>query len=199
MYTADVRELLTDPHFDRNRRLLRLQGQRGQALEQAVAAGWAMRLGPAQCALLGAVALLVAESWLYLVLAVTSSLGVMTRHHPVEWVYVWWAPRHGRTPPPPNRAPRRFACLLGAITFLVAATGLAVDLPLIFWAAGGFLVVLPTVVATTNVCVPSLFFTLLVGADRATASSLRSALRRGPGRPSDDSPPRTSAVSPDRW
>lgn len=178
MHVTDVRQLLTDPAFDRNRRLLRLQGQRDQALEQAVAAGWAMRLGPAQCALLSIIALGLAEPWVYLTLAALSSVGVVSSHHPVEWVYVWWAQRHGRTPPPPNRAPRRFACLLGATCFAVAGVGLATSTPWLFWPTALLLVGLPTFVATTNLCVPSLVFTLMLGEQRATAPSLGAAFRQ---------------------
>jgi predicted small integral membrane protein len=174
----DVRQILTDPRFDRNRRLLRLQGQRDSRLDQAVAAGWAMRLGPAQCALFGTIALLLSDPSVYLVLAAVSSVGVFTSHHPVEWAYVWWTRRQGRTPPPANRAPRRFACLLGAASFGLAAVGLVAGAAPLFWSAALLLVVLPAFVAVTNICVPSLVFTLMVGAERATCESLPASLAR---------------------
>lgn len=177
MHTHEVRALLSDPRFDPNRRLLRLQGQRDAHLEQAVDTGWAMRLGPAQCAVFGAVALVLAEPDVYLVLAVASVVGVVTSHHPVEWLYVGWARRRGLTPPPANRAPRRFACLVGAACFLLAAIGLVSGSALAFWSAAGLLVALPAFVAATNICVPSLVFTVLLGAERATCPSLPAALR----------------------
>jgi hypothetical protein len=100
----------------------------------------------------------------------------VTSHHPVEWAYVWWAKRHGRTPPPANRAPRRFACLLGALSFFSASGGLLLGAAGLFWFSALLLVVLPLFVAVTNICVPSALFTVLFGADRATRGSLQEAL-----------------------
>jgi hypothetical protein len=176
--TDDVRQLLTDPGFDRNRRLLRIQGQRGVQLERAVAAGRTMRLGPAQCAISSAAAMVLLEPSVYLALGMASAVGVVTAHHPVEWLYVWWAGRHRRPTPPANRAPRRFACLLGAVCFLIAAVALAAGAGWIFWPTALTLVALPTFVAATNLCVPSLLFTLVVGAERATCDSLPAAVMR---------------------
>lgn len=192
MYRHEVRELLRDPRFDRNRRLLRLQGQRAGHLEQAVAAGWAMRLGPAQCAVFGAVALALAEPGVYLTLAAASIVGVVTAHHPVEWLYVWWARHRGLAAPPANQAPRRFACLVGAACFLLAAVGLVAGSALAFWPAALLLVVLPAFVAATNICVPSLLFTLVLGAERATCPSLPAALSHPrPGAPQHPGVPAT--------
>jgi hypothetical protein len=192
VYLNDVQQLLTDPAFDRTRRLLRLQGQRGPMLEKAVASGWAMRLGPGQCAFFGTLAIAFGQPRAYVLLAALSSIGVLTSHHPVEWLYVWWARRHGRPSPPPNRAPRRFACLLGAGCFLVAGLALSTGTGWIFWPTALTLVALPTFVATTNVCLPSVLFTLVVGADRATCPSLWEALAPGRGWLFRDSGSRTS-------
>lgn len=178
MYTDDARLILTDPTFDRNRRLLRLQGQRGPRLEQAVAAGWAIRLGPAQCAAFGALAILVADPGLYLALAFASTVGAATRYHPVEWLYSWWTVRQGRVSPPPNRAGRRFGCLLGAVCFFVAGVALAVDAGWLFWPNALLLVALPAYVAVTNLCVPSLILTLLLGSERAACPSLPAVVTR---------------------
>lgn len=178
MSVNEVRLLLTDTSVDRNRRLLRLQGQRGTRLEQAVAAGWTMRLGPAQCALSSVVAVVLHEPSVFLTLGMASAVGVVTAHHPVEWLYVWWAGRHLRPAPPANRAPRRFACLLGAMCFLVAAGSLGSGTGWIYWPTALTLVGLPAFVATTNLCVPSLLFTLVLGSERATCESLPTSLRR---------------------
>ncbi len=179
MHLSEARQILTDPAFDRTHRLLRLQGQRGPALDQAVASGWAMRLGPAQCAFFGTLAIAIDEPRVFLLLAGLSSIGVITSHHPVEWLYVSWARRYGHPSPPGNRAPRRFACLLGAACFLVAGVALSAGTGWIFWPTALLLVLLPMYVATTNICVPSLLFTLVLGAERATCESLPAALASG--------------------
>jgi hypothetical protein len=177
MSFAEVRTILTDPNYDRQRRLLHLQGQRGTGVEQGVAAGLAIRIGPAQCAISGLLALVAANAGLYALLGVASVVGVVGRRHPVEWVYSWWAVRSGRVPPPPNRAARRFGCFLGAASFFLAAFALVIGSAWLFWPFALILIALPAYVAVTNVCVPSLLFAILLGADRASCPSLPSALR----------------------
>jgi hypothetical protein len=179
MSARDVRHILSDPRFNRNCRLLRLQGQRGQGLEHAVRTGLAVRLGPAQCAFFGALALVMADVRIYVVLAAVSAVGVFTKHHPVEWLYSWWRVNRDRVALVPNRAARRFGCLLGAVCFLAAGVALSVDAPWLFWPNAVLLVALPAFVALTNVCVPSLVFTLMFGAERAARESLIGVSHRG--------------------
>jgi hypothetical protein len=176
MYLDDVRQILTDPAFSKTQRLLRLQGLRGADLTQGEAAGWAVRLGPAQCAVFGLGALLLASAPLYLVLAVPALIGGFAPNHPLERGYSWWARRTGRVPLPANRAARRSACLAGGVFFLAAAWGLAIGPAHLFWVAGISMVLVPGFVTLTNLCAPSLVFTLLFGAERASSASLIAAL-----------------------
>lgn len=175
MYQKDVRQVLTDPAFTKTQRLLRLQGLRGADLAQGEAAGWAVRLGPAQCAAFGFVALLLASAPVYLVLAVPALFGGFAPNHPLERLYNRWGSHAGRVPLPANRAARRFACLAGGLFFLAAAGGLAIGPALIYWVAGISMVLVPGFVAITNLCAPSLVFTLLFGAERASSASLIAA------------------------
>lgn len=172
MYFDEVRQILTDPAFTKTQRLLRLQGLRGADLTQGEAAGWAVRIGPAQCAASGLLALFVGSAPLYLTLSVLGIVGAFSRNHPVESLYTWWACRTGRVPLPTNRAARRSACLAGGVFFLGAAWGLAVGPAVIYWVAGVAMVLIPGFVTMTNLCAPSLVFTLLFGAERASSASL---------------------------
>jgi hypothetical protein len=201
MHTDDVRRILKDPRRARPERLLRLQGLRDEPLAQGLAAGWSVRLGPAACAVAGAVALVVASPVLYLAFAGLGIVGAVAPHHPVEMLSVVWARGTGRTPPPANRAARRSGCLAGAALFALAALGLTVGPAALYWAAGLVMVLLPAFVAATNVCVPSLVFTLFLGADRATCPTLTQRTEpaedvgsRSMERPHADRPGRTNAA-----
>lgn len=167
-----VAALLRDPRFDRPTRLMRLQGWRGDSLDDALAAGSAHRLAPGFCAA-GASIVALSGSWsVSLVLALTAIVGVFARNHPVEAVYNAAARRSGRPPIPPNRAAKRLGCLLG--TLLLGASTLA----LLLGAAGVGQVVAASfaavawVVMLTNVCVPSMIFVALFGAERSTSRRL---------------------------
>jgi hypothetical protein len=180
MYLDDVRQILTDPAFTKTQRLLRLQGLRGADLAQGEAAGWAVRLGPAQCAVFGLVALLLASPHVYLVLAVPALIGGFTPNHPLERLYSRWARHTGRVPLPANRAARRSACLAGGVFFLAAAWGLAVGPAQLYWVAGISMVLVPGFVAMSDLCAPSLVFTLFFGAERASSASLDAAFGQRP-------------------
>jgi hypothetical protein len=122
--------------------------------------------------------LLVAQSWLCFVLAALAALGAFSPHHPLEWPQVWWAQNRGAQALPANRAARRFACALGAAFFAAEGLALVAQAGLLFWFFGLSLVLVPGFVMTTNVCLPSMAFTLLFGVDRATARTLGSLLPR---------------------
>ncbi|HEX9260470.1 MAG TPA: DUF4395 family protein, partial [Acidimicrobiales bacterium] len=166
MYFDDVKTILGDPGLPVPERLLRLQGWREAELDQAVAAGLAMRLGPAACTALGVAGLVTRSALLYVALAAASAVGVFARNHPVELLWVWWARRRSLAVPPCNRTGRRFACFVAATLFALAGLGAAAGLPVLLYVSGVAMVVVPLFVAVTNLCLPSLVLTVLIGADR---------------------------------
>ena len=169
---AGVTQVLIDPRFEVPIRLLRLQGWRGQDLDQACATGMAVRLAPAVCGL-GGFAVLVSGSVLSaLVVAATALIGMFADNHPVEMLYNIRARSNGRAEIPANRAAKRLGCALGAaflsgasLAFLSGATSLGRGLALA-------LAVVASFVAATNLCVPSVLFTLLFGSERASERTL---------------------------
>ena len=185
MHVDDVRRILIEANRPMPARLLRLQGWRGADLRCALGAGAAMRLGPAACAVQATLGLAVPSAALYAVFAAAALLGVVARNHPVELAWVWWARRSGRPVPPANRAGRRFACALGAVCFALAGLGVSAQLPAVTLTMGLLMVLIPGFVAATNLCVPSLVLTLLVGAERVSSRRLasRSAVTHGAERP----------------
>ena len=172
MALDDVQLILGDPAWPWRARLLRLQGWRGSELACALDAGWAMRIGPATCALQGMVGLWLHHVLVYLWFATAAALGVVLRNHPAERVWVAYAVRSGRPVPPPNRAGRRFACALGAVGFVLAVVGLLIGWAPLFVVAGAVMVAVPALVASTQLCLPSVLLTVLAGVDRVMAATL---------------------------
>lgn len=169
---TQVTGLLRDDRFDRATRLMRLQGWRGSELACAVRAGHAHRLAPGFCAVGSAVIAVTGSAWLAAALMATAVVGIFARNHPVETLYNAVAARSGRMPIPQNKAAKRLGCALGTaflaastVSIMVGADVLGRSLAASFAVVAGF-------VAFTNICVPSLIFTALWGADRATARRL---------------------------
>lgn len=120
------------------------------------------RFAPALCAI-GAAAGTVLQSPLLLgAMMVLAFAGAATSRHPFD--HLWNAALRkpvGRSPLPPNGAPRRFACGLG--TAWLAATIVAF---LAGWEVAAFVLGLSmtavaALVATTHVCLPSIVYALL--------------------------------------
>ena len=177
MYT-EVHQMLTDTDRDWISRRLRLQGWRGEEVRQAAASGGVDRVGPAFCAV-GSVAATGLHSWMIAaVLAVTSLIGVVAANHPVEAAANALASRRGVRPLPPNRAAKRLGCALGTLGLGGAAVAFASGHDALGVVLAGSIGATATFVAVTNVCVPSVIFTVLWGAERAQAPSLLAAASR---------------------
>ncbi len=177
-----VVDLLTDPQHDQRARKLRLQGFRGADLANVCATGRAASLGPATCGLVSAVVAITGSALLAAGLAITAALGVVLGNHPVELVHNAVARRIGRPEIPPSRAAKRFACSLGAS--LLTAAAVADTIGADRWGLGLALTmtVVPLFVAASEICIPSLLFSLALGTGAATSPTLRAAVAaRGSG------------------
>jgi hypothetical protein len=172
----DVNSILTDSEFDQDMRLVRLQGFRGADADQALRSSVGGRLAPAVCGL-GAVLGVLLESPLLLgALALTAVIGVLAANHPVESLYNAFARRRGTAEVPVNRAGRRLGCFIGALFLGGAAIAYASGAT----AAGAVLALslgsLALFVAATNICVPSIIFTLIRGSERTKLRAFFPAL-----------------------
>ncbi len=175
----DLTEVLTDPTYTRDERLVRLQGWRGAEADQALSSGWAAHAGPAVCAVGSLAAGILRSPLLLAALVVTAMIGAFAPTHPAEATYNYFARKRGAAEVPPTRAARRLGCGLGvlilgtaAVAFLAGATTLAMVLSISFGLLALF-------VAVTGVCVPSIVFTLLWGSERAKQYSFVDAARTG--------------------
>jgi len=168
----DLDEILRDRESDHPTRLLRLQGWRGADLAEAVAAGNAHRLAPGFCALGATLVALTGSSVLAGLLMATAINGIFARNHPVEWVYNSFARRTGRQPIPRNRAAKRLGCAIGAAFLAVSTIAIATGATLTGQVVAGVFAAVAWFVATTNLCVPSVIFVALFGAERSTSCRL---------------------------
>ena len=177
--THDVMALLGDTTLTWTQRRTRLQGWRGSEAEQADAAAGAQRLGPALCAVGATAGALMGSPVVLAATGATALAGTFSATHPFESLYNRWAASWHRQQLPGNRAAKRLGCAIGviflggaAVAFWVGASALGLVLGLILGCTAAF-------VAVTGICVPSLLFTLLWGAERAAAPSLAAAARTG--------------------
>lgn len=169
---SEVTEILGDHSHDRETNLLRLQGWRDGELDQAAASGAIVRLGPAVCAVGTFIGVAIQSPALLGLVALTALIGLIAPNHPVEMLANAVTSRRGGTPQPPNKAGRRFGCLVGAI--LAGGSAFAYTVAAPAWGAGlGLtLAVIATFVATTNICVPSIIVTTFGGSAHCARSSL---------------------------
>ena len=178
MSVRDLTGLLADSTLTWSERLTRLQGWRGPDAAAADRAQLAQRLGATVCAV-GALAGVAAQSPVVLGLfASTALVGAVAPNHPVEAAYNWWATGRRRATLPSNRAAKRLGCAIGVmflggatLAYAAGAATLGAVLALILGATAAF-------VAVTGICVPSIVFTVLWGAERACAPSLASVASR---------------------
>jgi hypothetical protein len=172
MSLHDLRSVLGDTSLTWTQRRTRLQGWRGAEADSADLAVVAQRVGPAVCALGAFAGAALASPPVLAIFAVTALAGAVGPNHPVEGLYNRWARARSRPALPANRAAKRLGCAIGAvflggsaIAYAAGASSLGLVLAIVLGATAAF-------VAVTGICVPSMLFTMLWGADRACARHL---------------------------
>jgi len=170
---ASIKAVITDPGHDRRVNLLRLQGWRGDKLEDSArTAPFAHKLAPAACGILSLVAAVTGSMALVLVTLATALTGAVARNHPFETVYNAIARRTGGQTMPPNRAAKRTGCAVGSVFLAGAAIAWVVGLDILASVLLVSLGSLALFVAATGLCVPSMMFILVFGAERSTCPYL---------------------------
>ncbi|MFT7650133.1 MAG: hypothetical protein ACI8Y4_004899 [Candidatus Poriferisodalaceae bacterium] len=171
-----VSSILTDSNFDRDMRLVRLQGYRGDEAEQALRSSVGGRLAPAVCGIGAILGVILASPLVLGALALTAVIGVVADNHPIEELYNLFARRRNSTEVPANTAGRRLGCFIGAIMLGGATLAYASGLTTTGAALGLSLGLLAVFVAATNICVPSIIFTLIRGSERTSLRAFFPAL-----------------------
>ena len=167
---SQVQALLTDSRFDRQTRLVRLAGWRGDSVEEAVRSGWRLRIAPAFCAVASIGLGLLGEPLLLGLLAASAAVGAIRGNHIVEELYNATFGRRG-VAIPKARAARLFGCAMGAVVISASAVAFAAGLPALGLTLALTMGAVATFVAVTDICVPSIMFILMFGSSRSTEGS----------------------------
>lgn len=178
----DVGRILGDRERSWDARLARLQGWRGAEAEEASTARTAQRLGPAVCAVGALVGALLGSPPILAIFAVTALIGAVAPNHPLERLYNAWAGRNGRPCLPANRAARRLGCAIGFVFLAGAAVAFAAGASVLGFVLALVIAVTAAFVATSRICVPSMLFTVIWGAEKATRPTLPAAIVDRPAR-----------------
>jgi hypothetical protein len=137
----------------------------------AEVAPW-LRMTPALCATVTAVGTVLASPAIFFALATTAFLGTVLPFHPFDLIYNFGLRFVvGTRPLPPNRAPRRFAC--GIATVWLVATGLLFlnGAMAVAYALGVMFVLVAGLVATTDICIPSIIYQAVRGLSGASPAA----------------------------
>lgn len=155
---------MTADRWAATRRRLDIQGfERVGDGELAPVAPW-LRLAFALCAVLAAVGTVLASPAMLVVLATIAALGAALPVHPFDLLYNHGIRRFTGTGPLPRRgAPTRFACGMGAVLLVVTAWLFTGGHAVAGYALGGALTAVATLVATTDICIPSLMYRSVFG------------------------------------
>ena len=133
--------------------------------------GPALRLSPALCLTGMTVGVVLESPAILLAMAATAVLGgFVTAKHPFDLIWDHGLRRLSNGPPlPPTPPPRRFACQLASVWLVAVAAAFLAGAETLGLALGVPLLLVATIVATTNWCLPSLIHGLL--GDRRIRSS----------------------------
>ena len=161
------------PHFQlspRTRRRLDIQGfETINDRELAPVARW-LRLAFALCATLGAIGTGLASPPVLLVLAGIASLSAVSPVHPFDLIYNYGIRHVTGTGPLPRRGlPARFGCGLGALMLLATAWLFSTGNTVAGFVLGTTLTAVALLVATTDICLPSMMYRSVFGWPRAAS------------------------------
>ena len=148
------------------KRLARLDVQGFDTADQrhlAAVAPW-LRFAFMLCALLAIAGTALVSEVILFTLAAIAFVGALSPIHPFDMVYNVVVRQVTRTPPlPPRGPPSRFACGVGSLWLIVTIGAFRVELPVLGYALGFTLASVAALVATTDVCVPSMIFRAVLG------------------------------------
>lgn len=121
------------------------------------------RLAYGVCASLAIAGTALAAVPLLLAAAGLALWAALSPVHPVDHLYNHGIRRlTGTRPLPPRGAPSRAACGLGAAWLLATAAAFALSAPTAGYILGAVPATLATIVATTDLCIPSMIFRRLI-------------------------------------
>ena len=130
----------------------------------AQVAPW-LRLAFGMCAVLALLGTALGSPTILLTLTAIAAAAALSPVHPFDLIYNYGI-RHATGTPrlPPRGAPSRFACGLGAVWLVATAWAFQTGHAPLGYTLGFLLSGVAILVATTDICIPSLVFRALFGA-----------------------------------
>ena len=123
-----------------------------------------LRLAFGLCATLAIVGTSLAAPSLLLTLAAIAFVGALSPVHPFDLVYNHGIRHFTATPPLPKRGPpSRFACGVGSLWLIVTVGAFQSSLPVLGYVLGFSFASVALLVASTDICIPSLIFRAMLG------------------------------------
>ena len=111
------------------------------------------------CTTLAGLGTILASTPILLALAVITTLAVILPVHPFDLIYDHGIRRlKGTRVLPPRGAPSRFACAVGTVWLVVVVVFFEVGFTTAAYVLGGLLTSVAALVATTNICIPSIIY-----------------------------------------
>jgi hypothetical protein len=127
---------------------------------------------------LGGTGTILASPAILLGLALIAAVAAASPVHPFDLVYNYGIRNLTGTGPLPRRGlPTRFGCGMGAILVLVTAWAFWAGHMLVGYVLGGMLTFVVLLVATTDICIPSLIYRSIFGWPRARGTQQNGDLR----------------------
>ncbi len=124
-----------------------------------------LRMAFGLCATLAIVATALASKPLLFTLAAIAFLATILPVHPFDLIYNYGIRRLTGTRRLPKRGPpSRFACGVGALWVIVTIGAFDSPYPIVGYVLGFTLAAVATLVATTDICIPSMIFRAALGA-----------------------------------
>jgi hypothetical protein len=137
----------------------------------AEVAPW-LRLSPALCATIAALGTATTSPPVLFALAGTAFLGMILPFHPFDLIHNYGIRFLVRKRPlPPNGAPRRFACGIAAVWLIATALLFSAGEPTAGYVLGIMFVAVAGLVATTDICIPSIAFTFFARLGRVAPTN----------------------------
>ncbi len=114
------------------------------------------------CDLLLILGLLLANFYILATIMIISFFGALLQHHPFDYLYNYVIRHIINKPPIPIRTNQtRFACGIAAVWICLIIFLFYIHLNLWAYIAGGIIVFVATLVATTDICIPSMIYNFL--------------------------------------
>jgi hypothetical protein len=151
------------------KRLNRLDVQGFDAIGEDLLAqvGSWLRLAFGLCATLAIIGTALASQPLLLALAGIAFVASLSPVHPFDLIYNLGIRHVTRTPPLPRRGPpNRFACGVGALWLIVTVGAFQLSWMIVGYVLGFALAFVAILVATADICIPSMIFRAMLGGPR---------------------------------